>query len=413
MRNCCARMLSLLFLIWALLFTPYTLNLAAQQVDEAAVQHYSKAAEEALSHRDAAAAIVALEKLTHLAPNNPDVYANLGAGYYTQSRYPQAAEAYKTALRLNPNIPQVALMLGMCDMELGRAKEAIPLLESAFQNPPSDEVERSIGLNLSSAYLSLNQPTKALEIVGALIDRYPNDPEILYRASHIYGDMALKTMTHLVDVAPQSIWKQLSFAEALEAEKRYDLAIIEYRKVIKSEPEMPVVHYRLGRALLLRAPDSGEARDEALKELQLALELDPRNDAAEYESGEIFRRQGQLTLARDHFSRAVALDPSVEEAQIALARTLLRLQQPKDSVEHLISAIELNPKSEISHFLLASAYRSLGNTTGYENEMALYRRYHAKASQEKSAEGEQPLQGLATPGFTRQTMDPETTPQPH
>src|ERR1039458_99876 len=156
------RVLSPLFLIWALLFPPHTLNLAAQQVDEAAIQHYSRAAEEALSHRDAIAAIVALEKLTHLTPNNPDVYANLGAVYYTQSRYPQAAEAYKTALRLNPKILQVALMLGMCDMELGRAKEAIPLLESAFQDPPRDEVERSIGLNLSSAYLSLNQQTKAL-----------------------------------------------------------------------------------------------------------------------------------------------------------------------------------------------------------------------------------------------------------
>ena len=69
MRNCCARMLSLLFLIWALLFTPYTLNLAAQQVDEAAVQHYSKAAEEALSHRDAAAAIVALDASRKIAVN--------------------------------------------------------------------------------------------------------------------------------------------------------------------------------------------------------------------------------------------------------------------------------------------------------------------------------------------------------
>jgi tetratricopeptide (TPR) repeat protein len=205
----------------------------------------------------------------------------------------------------------------------------------------------------------------------------------------------------------------MSFAEALEAEKRYDLAIIEYRKVIKDEPEMPAVHYRLGRALLLRAPDSGEARDEALKELQQALELDPRNDAAEYEMGEIYRRQGQLTLARDHFSRAVALDPSVEEAQIALARTLLRLQEPKDSVQHLIDAIQLNPKNEISHFLLASAYKSLGNTTDYENEMALYRRYHSEASQEKSGDGEQPLQVLATRGLTKQTMDPETTPRPH
>ena len=82
-------------------------------------------------------------------------------------------------------------------------------------------------------------------------------------------------------------------------------------------------------------------------------------------------------------------------------------------MQHLIDAIQLNPKNEISHFLLASAYKSLGNTTDYENEMALYRRYHSEASQEKSGDGEQPLQVLATRGLTKQTMDPETAPQPH
>jgi predicted Zn-dependent protease len=147
------RVVSRLFCSWVLLlFTPHTFNLAAQQADDATVQSYSRAAEEALSRKDPEAAIAALEKLTHLTPNDPQVYANLGAVYYTQGRYPQAAKAYQTALRLDPNIPQVPLMLGMCDMELGQPKEAIPLLETAFQNPPNDAVGRSIGLNLSSAY---------------------------------------------------------------------------------------------------------------------------------------------------------------------------------------------------------------------------------------------------------------------
>lgn len=396
-----------------LFFISHTLNLAAQQADDATVQHYSRAAEEALSRKDPDAAIAALEELTHLTPGNAQVYANLGAVYYTQGRYPQAAKAYQTALRLDPKITQVPLMLGMCDMELGQPKEAVPLLETAFQNPPNGEVGRSIGLNLSSAYLSLNQQSKALAITAALLDRYPNDPEILYRASHLYGDMALKTMTHLVDVAPNSVWQRMSFAEALEAEKKYDLAIIEYRKVIADDPDMTAVHYRLGKTLLLRAPDSPEARDEALKELQQAVVLDPRDSAAEYEIGEIYRRQGQLKLARDHFSRAVTLDPTVEDAQIALARTLLRLQEPKDSVSHLEAAIQVNPTNEISHFLLASAYKSLGKATEYENEMVLYRRYHSQASQERPGDGEQPPQALATPASTKQTLDPETTPRPN
>jgi cytochrome c-type biogenesis protein CcmH/NrfG len=109
------RVFSPLFLA-LLLFTPPTLTLAAQQADDATVQQSSRAAEEALSRKDPDAAIIALEKLTHLTPGSAEVYANLGAVYYTQGRYPQAAKAYQTALRLDPNIPQVPLMLGMCDM---------------------------------------------------------------------------------------------------------------------------------------------------------------------------------------------------------------------------------------------------------------------------------------------------------
>ena len=54
------RVFSLLFL-GLLLFTPHTLTLTAQQADDATVQQYSRAAEDALSRKDPDAAIAALE----------------------------------------------------------------------------------------------------------------------------------------------------------------------------------------------------------------------------------------------------------------------------------------------------------------------------------------------------------------
>jgi len=398
-----------LILCWALLSgSCFSLCLAREQADDAAIQTYSREAEEALARKDADAAIVALEKLAHLTPNNPEVFANLGAVYYAQGRYPQAAEAFQRALHLNPRIPDVPLMLGFCDAELGRTHEALPILESAFRHPPNPEMGRTIGLKLVVVYTSLGQPTKALETIETLLARDPNDPEVLYRASHLYGDRALQTMTRLADVAPESVWKRMAFAEALEGEKRYDLAVIEYRKVIAADPNMAGVHYRVARALLLQSPDNDQARSEALTEFQQDLALEPRNAAAEYEIGEICRRRGEFESALDHFSRAVEMDPSVEDAQIALARTLIRLQKPKDSVSHLLAAIQLNPKNETSHFLLASAYRSLGNSAGYTNEMSLYQRYHSVPTDSQPGADEQAPQTLAAPEITKQTLGTDT-----
>src|SRR5208283_1857849 len=115
-----------------LLFSFLPLRLAAQQADEAKIDSYSRQAEEAMARKDADAAIAALEKLAPLTPNNPEVYANLGAAYYARGRYAQAAEAFQKALHLNPKLPDVPLMLGMCDAELGRSQQALPILESAF-----------------------------------------------------------------------------------------------------------------------------------------------------------------------------------------------------------------------------------------------------------------------------------------
>ena len=407
------RMLPWWFLYWAfLLFSCLSPSLAGQQADEATLKRYSRQAEEALARKDADAAVIPLEKLARLTPNNPEVFANLGAVYYNQGRYAQAADAFQRALHLDPKIPNGLLMLAICDAKLGHFQEALPTLESAFRHPPSVEMGRTIGLKLVVVYTSLDQPTKALEVIEALLNRSPNDPEVLYRASRLHGDRALQTMRRLVEVAPDSSWKHLSYAEVLETQKRYDLAIIEYRKVIRADPEMPGVHYELGRTLLLKSPDREEARDEALKEFQQDLALDPRNSAAEYEIGEICRRRGQLEPAIGHLSRAVEIDPGTEEAQIALARTLMQLHKPDKALPHLHDAIRLNPKNAVSHFLLAGAYKSLGDATDYQNEMVLFQKYHLRRYTDKPAGGDEEPSVLGDTESTKQTLDSEPPPQP-
>lgn len=359
-----------------------------------------------MAAKDLNAAANALEKLARLTPGVAEVHANLGVVYYTQRRYPEAAAAFQRAVQLNPGIPDGRLMLALCDAEIGRWKRAQPELEAAFRNPPSLEIGRTVGLKLMQTDSSLDEPTKALEVSEEMLRRYPDDPEILYRASHLYGDRALETMTRLVAVAPNSPWKVMAFGEALEAQKRYDLAIIQYRKVIAADPEMPAVHYRLGRALLLSSPDSEEARDQALKEFQAAIAADPRNAGAEYEIGEIYRRSGNSEQAGGHFLRAVEIDPNFEQAQIAVARALISLQKPGEAVPHLIAAVKVNSSNEVSHFFLARAYKSLGDDAKSKRETALYQECHER-SLPASGNEDSSSSAVSPPGVTQQTIGSE------
>ena len=380
---------------------------AQAQRDEATIRRYTQEAEQGMASKDLNAAAAALEKLARLTPDAAEVRANLGMVYYTQSRYPEADAAFERAVRLNPGIANGRLMLALCDAELGRWKRAQPELEAAFRNPPSHEIGRTIGIKLMRTYSALDEPTKALAVTEEVLQRYPDDPEILYRASHLYGDRALETMTRLVAVAPSSPWKVMAFGEALEAQKRYDLAMIQYRKVIAVDPEIPGAYYRLGRALLLSAPDNADARDEALKEFQIAITADPRNAGAEYEIGEIYRRRGDSEQAAGHFLRAVEIDPSFEQAQIAVARVLISLQKPADAVPHLVGAIKANPNNEVSHFFLAKAYKSVGDNVRSNRESALYHECHERSL--PPSENEQKASSeISPPAVTPQTLNPGT-----
>jgi tetratricopeptide (TPR) repeat protein len=384
-------------------------NPARAQADEASIRRYSQAAEKAMAAKDLKAAAAALEELTRLTPEAAEAYANLGMVYYTQGRFPEAASAFQRAVQLKPKISNGTLMLALCNVELGNWEQARSALESAFRNPPSKEIGRTVGIKLMETYSALDQHLKALEVSEELMQRYPDDPEVLYRASHLYGDRALETMTRLAGVAPRSIWKVMAFGEALEAQKHYDLAIIQYRKVIQADPDLPGAHYRLGRALLLNGVDSQQARDEALKEFQAALALDPRNAGAEYEIGEIDRRRGDSEQAAEHFFRAAEIDPHFEQAQIAVARILISRQKPKEAVPHLALAIKANPGNEVSHFFLAKAYKSLGDDAASERETALYRECHARALPAASDQ----VPALSAPAVTQQTVDPDVTVGPN
>lgn len=381
-------------------------GLPAQQADEPELTRYSQQAERAMKAKDWPAAARALERLSQLAPNVPEVEANLGMAYYSQSRIVDASQAFERALKLNPQMAQAELMLGLCYAELGRHKNAVVILEPAFRHSADKQMQRLIGLDLQRSYAGLGQYAQAAGVSEELLRRYPNDPEILFHASRLYADRAYQTMTQLIQSDPNSVWAHYADAEVHESLQRFDLAVAEYRKVLEMEPRLPGVHVRIGRALLLGSKDS-KVVDEALNEFQQESAIAPQSADAEYEIGEIYRRRSQFEQALEHFSRAVRFQPDFEEAQIGLARTLLNLAKPGEALAPLQEAVRLNPQNAVSHFLLASAYRALGDTANYQREMGLYESHHAAGPRAGAR-----LPGAAATQVTPQELDPEARTKP-
>ncbi len=323
-------------------------------------QEVFERAERAISESRFAAAAADYRRLVEHSPDLPELRAKLGWIYYQMGSFEDCAETFAGALQVKPQMPTAEALLAICRSELGRFEESVPVLARLFERPPDPSLTRMIGLELQRGYLGLKRFHDAAATALRLSRSFPDDPEILYYTGRLYGDFSFLTMQKLSNLDGESVWAQLAAAEAYETRERFELAIVEYRKVLEVAPHRAGIHFRIGRILRYdlqpRRPLS-----EAVREFEQELDLDPSNASAAYELGEALRVMGEEERARAYFEQAIRYYPLYEEPRIGLARVLLNSNKPGEAIPHLEKAIGIRQDSEVPHYLLAQAYRQLGD----------------------------------------------------
>src|SRR5947209_19600199 len=131
--------------LYLLLFALATFSVAQQESD---VDRYSDDARQALGAKKWGEAVQALKHLARLAPEVPEVHANLGLAYFFEGQPAEALASFQRARKLNPQLPQVEVMIGVCEAELGRCAEAVSVLTAAFDHPSDEDSGRLSGLHL-------------------------------------------------------------------------------------------------------------------------------------------------------------------------------------------------------------------------------------------------------------------------
>lgn len=174
-------------------------------------------------------------------------------------------------------------------------------------------------------------------------------------------------------VAPDSVEVVRLNAENFEKAGDLKKAVGEYRVVLERSPGMPGIHYRIGGLLLEQAAAAG-SKQEARKEFEAELKIDPRNAGAEYYLGEIARQDEKLPEAIEHFSRAARIAPAFPEVQFGLGRSLLDSGKTAEAVAPLEMAARLKPDNPTVHFALATAYQRMGRQDDAAREFALQKR---------------------------------------
>lgn len=368
-----------------------------------ATEKYAEEGQRALAAGRLQDAVKAYEKLRVLEPGVAEVHANLGLIYFQEGRFDEAVPAMRQALKLNPNLTRIDSFLAVSLSELGRYNDALPGLEKGFHRATDPEIKRTCGLQLLRAYSGLRRDRKAVEVALELNELYPDDPEVLFHTGKIYGNFAFLKMQKLAQVAPSSTWRHQTLAEASESQGSYDAAISEYRQVLDADSHRTGIHYRIGRTLLARSRQTTSSDDanEALKEFERELEIDPTNASAAYEIAAAHRNAGQLEEAQKFFDLALKYYPDFEEAHLGLGAVLTSLEKPELALPHIQKAVALNNQNEVAWYRLSQVQGMLGNEGERQKAFAEFQRIRAQ----KSSQEEAGKQISSTEEVTKQTID--------
>jgi len=282
--------------------------------------------------------------------------------------------------------PAASAQRGIKLAQNGRCEEAVPALKRSSQRITDKTLKRTAAFAGVRCAMLLNQTDAAIDFLHLLNHEFPGDPEVLALSVHTFSDLSTRAAQQLAMTAPNSVEAHKLNAEALEAQGKWDAAGKEYKSILQENPQLPGIHFLLGR-LLLSKPDPGPTvAEDAKKEFQQELELDPTNAGAEYVLGELAREDSQWPEAIKHFSRATELDTGFGDAFFGLGSALLSAKQFTEAIPPLQTAVKLEPRNPGAHYNLATALTRAGRKEEAAKEFEI----HRKMTQKGDAEPEQP-----------------------
>lgn len=255
--------------------------------------------------------------------------------------------------------------------EAGHCSQALPVLARTAAHLADSVLLKRAAVDGVRCATLLQQWNQLENFVHILSQKFPNDPEVLYISVHAFSDLSLHAEQQLAHTAPHSLPALEMDAEANEAQGRWDQAEKDYREILEKDPRYPGIHFRLARLLLSRPNPAPGFQQEAKKELQAELAIDPSNAAAEYISGELDGQMQDFPAAVQHFTRAARLDATFADAWLGLGKSLLSEKQYQSAIAPLQTAVRLEPSNPAAHYALATAYARTGNKQAAEHEFAL------------------------------------------
>jgi tetratricopeptide (TPR) repeat protein len=214
----------------------------------------------------------------HAQPPTAESWVAEGNRYVAERQYDKAVEAFKQALRINPEMTAAHLGLGSTYHNMGRLADALDPLTAAVGLEPQNAVAH---LNLGITLAALRRPEDAMIELNEAKRLNPQSARIHNEVGNVLHN---------------------SFAQM-------DGALAAYQEAARLDSSVPAVHHNIG-LMLMRLGRFGEAIEPFIE----ALRLDPHYRNARYHLSHAYTQLGRYDEAIDSWTKFLELVPGGKEA---------------------------------------------------------------------------------------------------
>lgn len=233
---------------------------SSQDTDSELSRHFL-AARQAQASGNFDLAVTEYLAVIRLQPNLAEARVNLGLVYYLQNRYDESAKALEKALSVKPGLRGASLFLGMDYVKVGQSRRAVPCLRIALaQEPGNKEAHTWLG----NALWDAGQENEALVELCDAAKAFPSDPDILFLLGQAYRNSANEEMERVLAVVGTPLYHQ-AFGDIYTEERVWDQAQGHYRRALAKDPHWAGAHLGLGEVWFQQGKWE-EARTEFLQE---------------------------------------------------------------------------------------------------------------------------------------------------
>ena len=341
------------------------LTVPAGHAQSAAVQQLYEQAHEAQQTGNTEKAIATYRELLRQDPSIAPAYNNLGRLYFNLNRFAEAAEVLERGLALNPDMAPAQIMLGASYLQLNQPEKALEPLQQGIRSLPDDHFAQQ---TLAEALLRTHRTPEAAAQLQKLVQADPQDQQSWYLLGKVELQLSQEAFARMRSINPNSPLAHQLSGEIMESMQNTPGAIAEYKQALALAPDNAEALSHL--ASLYWSTGDWTAAKPALTRY---IAQRPGDCGAQWKLANTLRQLNEDAgdiLA--HASAAVQACPDLPQAHAERARALLKENKPAEALADLKAAEAKAPDETSVQFLMAKAYRAVGDPVRANAAMARF-----------------------------------------